>query len=260
MKISVITICYNEKNVEETCISVVNQTFEDFEWIVIDGGSNNDVLNIFQKYKDRINIFISEKDNGIYNAMNKGIKLSKGDYLLFLNAGDSLFDKNSLIKVSRFLGKEDIIYGNLKTIQNGKSNIQKFPQKIPYYWLAYYALPHPSSFFKKELFDKHGLYNENYKIVSDWEKYIEFIDINKCSYRHIPITVSTFYCNGISSTLNDLQQKERDDVIKKLYGNVEIEPPSKKVIKILGIPLIKIINKLNTTTYYLFGIFPIIKT
>ena len=95
-KLSIITICYNEPDLEKTCRSIVNQTWQDFEWIVIDGGSNEETLAIFDKYKYRIDKFVSEPDNGIYNACNKGIKLAESEYVQLLNAGDSYYDTKVL--------------------------------------------------------------------------------------------------------------------------------------------------------------------
>lgn len=262
MQISIITICYNEPDIQKTCESIVNQTFQDFEWVVIDGGSNQQTLEILNNYRDRINVFISEKDSGIYNAMNKGIKLASGDYLNFLNAGDIYYDNDSLSKVAKQLDDVDIIFGDLKFLQDGKWRqgfVKKYPDKIEPGWFIDESLPHPSSFIKKELFDKHGLYNENYKIVSDWEKWIEFIEVNKCSYKHIPIVISSYNCKGIASNSDELHQRERAEVILKYYNIKNITAPNKKVIKFLHIPLLKIIKKFRSTTYYLFGVFPIIK-
>jgi len=259
MKLSIITVCYNEPDIEKTCESIVKQVHQDFEWIVIDGGSNKETIDILNTYKNRINIFVSEKDNGIYHAMNKGINLASGEYLLFLNAGDLFYNKDVLKKVWKFLRDKDIVVGDLKVLQGEKAFIKKYPRTIPYDWLISDVLPHPSSFIKKKLFTEYGLYNENHKIVSDWEKSIEFIDVNKCSYKHIPVLVSVFNENGISSSLDDLQQKERSEVIAKYYGVNDVQPPTKEYIKFFNIPVIKIIKKFHMTAYYLFGILPILK-
>ena len=97
-KLSIITICYNEPNIEKTCESIINQTWQDFEWIVIDGGSTDGTLEILNKYKTRINKLISEPDKGIYNALNKGIKFAKGEWLNFMNGGDRFCDNLVLEK------------------------------------------------------------------------------------------------------------------------------------------------------------------
>ncbi len=258
MKLSVITICYNEPDVEKTCESIVNQTYKDFEWIVIDGGSNEQTLSVLNKYRDKMVVFVSEKDEGIYNAMNKGIKLAKGEYLNFLNAGDMYFDNSSLETAAKHL-EADIVYGNLEFFNENKKFIQKFPDKIPYGWFVAGYLPHPATFIKKELFDKYGLYNEKNKIVSDWEKWIEFIDINHASYLHIPFVISSHNHQGVSSVMNEAQTKERNAIIEKYYGTEASEFKKKKYIRFLGIPLLKIVKNYDEKKYYLFGFLPFAK-
>lgn len=222
-KISVITICYNEPNVEKTCESIVNQTWQDFEWIVIDGGSNKETLDVFEKYKDRMTVFISEPDNGIYNAMNKGIKLAKGNYLNFLNAGDCYTDSEVLANVVDKLDC-DIVTGDLRLINpDGTSSLWKAENKVDNRLLIAGTLPHPSSFIKKELFEKYGGYNETNKIVSDWEKWIEFFKIHKCSYQHINHICCDFNLDGISSRNIELCNKERKRIINKYFTQKEIK-------------------------------------
>lgn len=219
-KISIITVCYNEYNVERTLKSVCNQKFTEFEWIVIDGGSTQSILDILNKYKDKMNYFISEPDKGIYNAMNKGLSIATGEYINFLNAGDFYTDDNVLEKISKHLNK-DIIYGNLNTFTNlEKFNTHIYPKKLTIDFLVESSLPHPSSFIKRDLFFKYGKYNENLKIVSDWEKWIIFF-INKCSFKHVNIICSNFELGGMSSK-NNLQEEERNIVLKKYISTKQI--------------------------------------
>ena len=109
-KLSVITICYNDINIERTCESIVNQSWQDFEWIVIDGGSKKEIIDIINTYKSRINTFISDPDHGVYNAYNKGLNLAQGEFANFLNSGDNYRDSNVLKNI--FEGKE---YGEKST-------------------------------------------------------------------------------------------------------------------------------------------------
>lgn len=116
MKLSVITICYNEKNIRKTCESIVGQSWQDFEWIVVDGGSTDGTLDVLNEYRDRIDVLISEPDNGIYNAMNKGIARARGEWLNFMNGGDAFCDKTVLEQV--FGGGSsrdgaDVLYGDM---------------------------------------------------------------------------------------------------------------------------------------------------
>ena len=121
-KLSIITICYNIKDeIERTCKSIVGQTWQDFEWIVVDGGSTDGTLEVLKKYSDRIDILISEKDSGIYNAMNKGIKLANGEWLNFMNGGDNFASNDVLEKVFKNKNYEaDILYGDMSYHKNGK--------------------------------------------------------------------------------------------------------------------------------------------
>lgn len=250
MKMSIITICYNDLEVRKTCESVINQSYQDFEWIVIDGGSDHETMEILNQYRSRINVFVSEKDNGRYHAMNKGIKLAKGEYLHFLNAGDYYYNEQSLNNVIELLETNDIVFGDLNFITDKKEFIKKYPDKIFYGWFPFKSLPHPASFIKKELFNKYGLYNEKYKIVSDWEKFIEFIDLKKCSYKHIPIIVSSHSYNGISSGKSNLHSAERFEVLSKYY-----KIPEK--INFIKTPLFKAIGNFNTIIYHLSKFFKI---
>ncbi len=223
-KLSIITICYNEPDLEKTCKSIVNQTFQDFEWIVVDGGSDKETQDIWDKYKYRIDKFISEPDNGIYNAMNKGIALAEGEYLNFLNAGDYYYNSDVLMDVISNNLDKDILYGNLKLINNdGTDEILIPPDIVDNNLLILKTLPHPSSFIKNELFKQYGGYSENYKIVSDWEKWIEFIKVNKCSYKHLDIICAVFNLNGISYANIELCNQERNEVINKYFTKKEIK-------------------------------------
>lgn len=230
-KVSIITICYNEPNLEKTCESIVNQTYQDFEWIVVDGGSNQETLAVFEKYKHRIDTFISEKDNGRYDAMNKGIRLAKGEYLQFLNAGDYYSHEDILSQVVAGGLDKDLVYGDLITTDGWKVKFVPIPKEIDFRYLYLASIAHPSTFIKKELFEKYGLYDESYKIVSDWEKWIVFILLNHCSYKHVDVAVSVYNLDGISSKYLDLNAKERDQVLRKYFSAEQLEKIKKQIEK-----------------------------
>ena len=227
-KLSIITICYNEPNLEETCKSIINQSWQEFEWIVIDGGSNKETLDIFNKYKHRIDKFISEPDNGRYNAMNKGINLADGEYINFLNAGDYYFYDNVLKDI--FVNntyKSDVLYGNECFVNENdilKSQIQPMPKKLTKDFLFYSSLRHQAAFIKKILFDKFGLYDENKKVVSDYEKWFIFLK-NGVSFECLPYTITYFNTDGISSNkkTRKIARKERNDVINAHFKTSEID-------------------------------------
>ena len=220
--ISIITVCYNEPNLEETCKSIVNQESQDFEWIVIDGGSNKKTLDIFEKYKSRINYFVSEKDSGIYNAMNKGILASKGEYLLFLNAGDCLFDSQNLkLTTEKFDKNNDVIYCEGTFDIDNKLVSWKIPSKLTEAFFYRSALFHQATFFKRTLFEKYGLYDEKYKIASDW-KYCLMLFKSNVHFQYIDKIISRDDCNGISSTNKELSKNERTNILKEFYTDKQL--------------------------------------
>ena len=226
-KLSVITVCYNEPNLEKTCESIVNQTWQDFEWIVIDGGSNQETQKIWDKYKYRIDKFVSEDDNGVYDAMNKGIKFANGEYLNFLNAGDSYISDDTLKNIFENNNySEDIFYGDEYYIDwNGKENyFSKMPQVIDKNFLICSTIRHQSSFIKKQLFDKFGLYKTKYAIVSDWEKWINFF-LHGASFKYINQTVSLYDTKGRSfiTGFQKLHKIERQEVLNEYFSEEEIK-------------------------------------
>ena len=231
-KLSIITICYNEPNLEQTCESIVNQTWQDFEWIVIDGGSNKETLDIFEKYKYRIDKFVSEPDDGIYNASNKGLKLATSEYIHFLNAGDSYYDFDVLKNVFKRSYKEDVLYGEQQEIdRNNVKNIRYSKQpKITKEFLITGCIQTSAAFIKRELFEKYGLFNENYKIVSDYEHFVIFYK-NGVKFKHLNFIISKFDKNGVSSnkTFDELHKKERNDVLNKYFSKEEIKCAIKKI-------------------------------
>ena len=170
MKISIITVCYNEAaTIEKTFKSIFSQSYTNIESIVIDGGSTDGTLDIIEKYKDKIAYFVSEPDEGIYNAMNKGIKASSGEVLYFLNANDTLYSEDVIENVINTFKKEHsaFVYGNINLIYPAKNEIKKHNKGINYHILLNQQICHQAVFYKKSLFDKFGLYDENFSIAAD---------------------------------------------------------------------------------------------
>ncbi|MGO4876829.1 glycosyltransferase family 2 protein [Pedobacter psychrotolerans] len=222
MKISIVTINYNHgEGLLRTINSVVNQTYNNIEYIIIDGGSSDSSIRFLNEYDTSIDYWISESDNGIYHAMNKGIEKSSGDYVLFLNSGDYLADldviKNITEKIkhiSKFMTDDTIFYGNI--IVNGK--IIPAPSNITLNELSFSSLPHPATFIPLNLFNKLGKYNEDYKIISDW---IFFLDayLKQISFVYINYAVTIFELNGISSDSIKVENEKRTFMIKN-YPNL----------------------------------------
>jgi glycosyltransferase involved in cell wall biosynthesis len=217
-KISIITINYNNlEGLKKTVESVLNQTWRGFEYIIIDGGSKDGSAAYIKSQREYLDYWVSEPDKGIYNAMNKGIKAGKGEYLLFLNSGDCLYDSTVIEKSAKHLSGCDLITFDMEMVGENRSTIETYPSELKFSDMFYGYLPHSSTFIKKQLFDKVGLYDETLKIVSDWKFMILALFTYQCSYCKIEGTVSTFYLGGISSQVNN--SKERDEVLKSSFSN-----------------------------------------
>ena len=221
MRFSIITVNYNNrKGLNNTILSVINQNYKDFEYIIIDGGSNDGSIDVIKQYESYITYWVSEKDNGIYHAMNKGILHAKGDYLNFMNSGDTFFDSDVLKKVDKELCNYDIVIGkefhqNPKT---GESATTFLPTRLSMATFVVSYLPHQSGFIKRSLFD-NSLYDENLHIVGDWKFYMQQIVCNERTVKLTDIVVSRREQGGISNANSSLNAEER---LKVLH---EILPP-----------------------------------
>ena len=213
-KLSIITVCYNEKGVEATCKSIVSQAWQDFEWIVIDGGSDSWCTDILEKYREHMTFYVSEKDNGIYDAMNKGISHAKGEYTLFMNAGDTFLNKKTLERVSTHFSKNsDVFYGDVVLKQQDSSYTYKlFPSNITDVFFIRDCLAHQSAYIRTSLFQKYGNYSTEYKIVSDWKKWIRLIQAG-VTFTHLPFLCTIYDCAGISTKNEKLSVAERESIL-----------------------------------------------
>jgi glycosyltransferase involved in cell wall biosynthesis len=223
-KLSIITINYNnDHGLQKTILSVVNQNFKDFEYIVIDGGSSDGSKETIVDNSSRMTYWVSEKDNGIYHAMNKGIKNATGEYCLFLNSGDYLVDKNVLSHLFANKLTKDIVYGDMK-INKGNGNLElgRMPNRMGIYQLYRDTLWHPVSFIKRDLFSKYGDYDESFKIVADYEFFVKTILFYKVSTQHISQFISVFDSSGISSHVNNKNEilRERSKVQEKYFNSM----------------------------------------
>lgn len=216
-KFSIITINYNnKKGLQKTIDSIISQTFNDYEWIIIDGGSTDGSKELIEQHSEYITYWVSEPDKGIYNAMNKGISKSAGQFLNFMNSGDEYFCKFTLESVYKILNKveADIFYGNSLYIYKDKQKTFYTPKELNLYHIYTGTILHQASFIKRTLLSNNG-YDESLKIVSDWKMWLIWILQNKV-FQHIDLTVSKFDAYGISTTNEKLVQKERKIVLNTI--------------------------------------------
>ncbi len=221
MKLSVITINYNNASgLLRTIQSVKEQNYSDMEYIVIDGGSSDDSVTVIKEHEAFINKWVSEKDNGIYNALNKGIKMATSDYLLFLNSGDHLYNDDVLNGIDKYIDNTDIIAFDINVLGQGFNQINKHPEKIKFSYLVDDTLAHQAVFIKRSLFGKVGLYDETLKIVADWRFFIHAIVFHNATYKAVHEILSTYYLDGISSSAEGtfVRKKERESVLSQEFS------------------------------------------
>ena len=242
MKISIVTINYNNaEGLRRTLASVAAQTYHDIEHIMIDGGSSDESVDIIKEYVNQCVMYdvlwVSEKDNGVYHAMNKGIRKATGDYIQILNSGDILAAPDVTERMMAVLtqvnteelivksGGVPILYGNMLKSYDGKTIVHRdtcgsgmyTPESFLYFYKG--TLNHDCAYIRRDLFEKYGLYNEEMKICSDWEWYVRAIALGgeKAVYTDIDVTI--FDMNGVSESHGknaELIKKERREYLEKI--------------------------------------------
>ena len=261
IKLTIITINYNNASgLRKTMESVLAQTSKDFEYIVIDGAAPQPPKGgvsdraVIESYVNSVEGqengymrcsflssargrrvgggFFSEPDNGIYHAMNKGIRMAQGEYIHFLNSGDWLVDKHVVEDMLNFLNpltpspsprgeglgvRCDVLIGNVIAVRpDGKVRYKKYNPDVSLYTFYRGTIEHTSAYIRRDLFDKYGLYDENLKIVSDWKWYLQVVGLNKASVQFTDRFVTCFDTSGISSTNLQLDKSERRRVLEEL--------------------------------------------
>lgn len=239
-KISIITACLNsEKTIEDTIRSVVDQTYPHIEFIIVDGQSTDRTLSIIRKYQSHIARVISEPDQGVYDAFNKGIEHSTGDVLYFLNSDDYLTDQWVIEEVAQRFYENDglkIVYGKVKKVdeKSGFFDIRGQAMDIDDLKKGK-MMPHQGMFVKRELFQKYGSFDLQYKIVSVFDRNILFLLNHFPEAEFINRVIAVFRIGGISSSLKNKQRyiEEHHAILSKYFG----ESPLEK-------------KKINTMAYY----------
>ena len=226
MKISIITVCYNsDATIRHTIKSVLAQSYSDIEYIIVDGASSDRTMSIVNEYKDRIAVAVSEHDKGIYDAMNKGIKLATGDVVGILNS-DDFYQNNNVIRavVHHFdsFPDSDLVFGNVVFV--APDNLDKIirfyqtghfnPWKLRFGWMP----AHPATFIKRRAFDRVGLYSLDYKISSDYEMFVRLLLVYKLRFSRINKVLVRMRTGGVST----------DSIKNRLILNKEIVQACRK--------------------------------
>ena len=205
MKLSIITVCYNSATtIEKTILSVANQTYKNIEYIIIDGNSKDNTIEIIKRNEDKISKWISEPDKGLYDAMNKGIAMATGDLIGILNSDDTFYSNTVVEEVANFHSQNTIeaSVGTFVQHKDSEKIVRVYsskkwnPEKLKIGFMP----PHPSIFFKKELFEKYGNYVLGFKIGADYELITRFFLKNKIIWKYSGITTTSMLVGGLSSS------------------------------------------------------------
>ena len=212
MKLSIITVNYNNKaGLQKTIDSVIAQTWRDFEWIIIDGGSTDGSKELIEKYQQHFAYWCSEPDKGVYNAMNKGIGRARGEYLNFMNSGDIFYSKDTLEEVfARNILNADMIYGDWVRIEKENIVLMKAPNKVSLEFFYTDNICHQAMFLKSSTMKKRS-YDETFQIYADWARWMEMA-LDGLVFQYVPVTICCFdategLSNKITSNLD--MEKER---------------------------------------------------
>lgn len=216
-KISIVTISYNsEETIEDTIKSVVSQSYDNLEYIIIDGGSKDGTLDIIKRYKDQIHQLVSEPDNGIYDAMNKGVSAATGDIVGILNSDDVYADQSVISDVVEAIGEADSLYADLVYVKRDQLD------EVIRYWKSGefsrsnfkkgWMPPHPTFFLRKNKYNSHGLYSTQLRSAADYELMLRMLYKNEISCVYLPKTITRMRVGGQSNvTLKNRWKANRED-------------------------------------------------
>ncbi|MDU1906111.1 MAG: glycosyltransferase family 2 protein [Dysgonomonas sp.] len=220
VEVSIITINKNNaQGLENTIISVLNQDFKNYEYIVIDGRSTDNSIDVIKKYEDSIDYWVSEVDDGVYDAMNKGIAKASGRYIIFMNSGDCFYSNDILSEIFGRNPDKDFIVGTAVTKGKWVNQRSYLPQKIDFFELATYPVCHQAMFTKRSLFEELGYYDEQMKISADWKFLFLAVMLYNKKIGIIDKDIAWTEPNGMSASaeFSEIMRKERYDTIKEYF-------------------------------------------
>lgn len=227
-KISIITATYNSAaTIASTINSVLAQTYKDIEYIVVDGASKDNTVDIVRSYEDRFQgklKLVSEPDRGIYDAMNKGVRMATGDVVGILNSDDFYTSPTILEAVANNIDGVDAVFGDIHFVADDDLNtcVRYYSSKIFRPWILRFGImpAHPSFYCRREVYEQNGGYSLDYKIASDFDMMVRLFHKARISYRYLPLDFVTMRLGGISttSTKNRLLITREDVKACRAYG------------------------------------------
>ena len=217
-KYTIITINFNNSaELRQTIESVLGQTMKDFEYIVIDGGSTDGSVEVIKDYADHIDYWVSEPDKGVYNAMNKGLGKAHGEYVNFMNSGDTFHSPDVLEEVDSKIGDADILFGNVCNRATGiRYGGIKVDSEVTFLTLKKEILCHQATFYRRTIFERHP-YDESLKLIADWKVNVQAIVFDNCKVKVVDTIVANYDLTGMSSTQSLLHAEERKRVMAELF-------------------------------------------
>lgn len=238
MKLSIVTITYNNlEGFKKTAASVLSQNYCDYEWIVIDGGSTDGTREYVASLERQPDYWCSEKDNGVYNAQNKGIAHARGEFVCCMNAGDTFHESVTLENVFKENIVADVIYGDWVNVMNGKHILLNAPKKITSFFFYHGNICHQAMFVRTGLMQKYP-FDENFKVYADWKAWRNLIK-REYRFEYVPVVVCDFEAdNGLSAQIGN--------ALKKEYRMLEEDTPADVLKDIVAIQRVKIMQMIRS--------------
>lgn len=218
MKISIITAVYNNETHIATAIeSVLNQTYKDIEYIIVDGGSKDGTMAVVNRYASKISKIVSERDTGIYDALNKGIKLATGDVIGFVHSDDMLASSKTLETIVDYLKSSNAhgVYGDLQYVEKqNPENVVRYwksnqfqPHQLKKGWMP----PHPTLYLRRDVYEQVGLFNLDYRIAADYDFILRCFSQRYWFFKYIPEVLVKMRVGGKSNSMKNLVNKSKED-------------------------------------------------
>ena len=245
VKVSIITVCFQSAQTLEHCIkSVLSQKYKNIEYIIVDGDSNDGSEKILNKYKNKVSQIVTEKDDGIYDAMNKGISLASGEIIGFLNSDDFFSTNTSIPSIVEFIYKNNLdgCFGDVSYVDRLKPHLVRRNWKSSNFiegsFSRGWAPPHPTFYVKKYFYEKYGVFNIDYNIAADFELMLRFVEINKLNIKYLNKNLVKMRLGGVSNrSLKNIFKQNREIINSIKNFNLPFNS--------LSFILNKIINKLK---------------